>query len=361
MNILLCFEANPKSTLYQEWLESQFPAAKFQVHTDSVAALYLLETDNINLLVIHGTLLDKSIINASSLEAAIRTMAIVVIDNEEVPVDPDMETVSDERLLEKTLSPPTLYKACQSALLKRRASLVYPEAPTELKAFCSMLAHDVKAQSRHVRQLSRMLFEDINERLALDETDQESIILIEAATKNLDSFIDGIRYFLLVPSELTCIESTPVAMLLKEADKTYAAQNLTLDISPDCETLAIEGDPNLLQLMLNNLIDNAVKFSPDGPKVTVGAALCQGKRCLEISVEDHGIGIQAKHQKNIFKPFCRLNNLQSYPGAGLGLATVNRIVNLHQGRVEVTSTKGSGSIFLATLPLTMTHTSPIDS
>lgn len=335
----------------EQWLENYFPAACIDAHTEVTPTLYLLETETINLLVIEQAIFDNSLINAASLDTHARATAIATILTGDIASTEPAINLSDELLPLPSLSPQTLGKACQSALFKRRASLVYPQPPNALQQFCSTLAHDIKAQSRHVRQLSEMLFSDLQKRVELDETEQESAALITAATHNIDCYIDGLRCFLLVPVALTQVGSIPIASLIKEAEKQYADYAIHLDIATECEQQLIEGDPTLLQLLVNNLVDNAVKFCNGEPNVTIRAELNRKHNCFRLLVSDEGIGIEPEFQKRIFKPFTRLNNLQHFPGAGLGLATVLRILNLHNGNIAVTSKKQAGSTFKVTLPL----------
>ena len=113
-------------------------------------------------------------------------------------------------------------------------------------------------------------------------------------------------------------------------------------------------DKQLLRVIVDNLVSNAVKFSPPGSPVHVSLTCEQGH--VKLQVEDHGIGIPQEDQKYLFEPFHRAENVGTLPGTGLGLALVKKAVKLHGGTVDFISTtvssgNGSGTTFLVTFPL----------
>ncbi|GAM10098.1 signal-transduction histidine kinase senX3 [Geobacter sp. OR-1] len=111
-------------------------------------------------------------------------------------------------------------------------------------------------------------------------------------------------------------------------------------------------DAMLIKVMLGNLLDNAVKYSPDGGKISLrGTGLPGGGVCMEVS--DTGIGIPADQQERIFKRFYRTWQVSGVVGAGLGLHLVKKIAEIHGGTVTCTSTLGSGSKFSVTLAPTV--------
>lgn len=112
-----------------------------------------------------------------------------------------------------------------------------------------------------------------------------------------------------------------------------------LPANPDA--LTIMGNANLLQAALTNVLENACKFS-DNKEVNVYLRL-YGERELAIEVVDQGIGIPADDMKNIYQPFFRSDNARKFKGFGIGLPLTDRIVTLHQGKIEVYSTEGKGT------------------
>ena len=104
------------------------------------------------------------------------------------------------------------------------------------------------------------------------------------------------------------------------------------------------GDPSLVRVLLQNLLENAFKYSPEGGEISVG--------CTEegIYVRDHGIGLDMTYAAKIFLPFERLVLEPAYPGTGIGLAICQRIVETYGGRIWVESVPGKGCKFCFTLP-----------
>jgi two-component system sensor histidine kinase KdpD len=110
---------------------------------------------------------------------------------------------------------------------------------------------------------------------------------------------------------------------------------------------SVDGDRHRLRQVLANLIENAVKFSPPGDPVVVGAALVDGR--VQVSVTDHGEGIAPEHQKLIFEQFGQVPDT-GRPGSGLGLYISRAIAEAHGGTLGVTSAPGEGATFTLTLP-----------
>ena len=110
----------------------------------------------------------------------------------------------------------------------------------------------------------------------------------------------------------------------------------------------VVGEEDKVRQVLINLVENAVKFMPDGGRVCVGAV--EDGRLVEVSVEDTGVGIPEEHLPHVFERFYKVDRSRGGKGTGLGLAIVKHIVQLHGGEVRAESREGSGSTFYFTLP-----------
>lgn len=117
-------------------------------------------------------------------------------------------------------------------------------------------------------------------------------------------------------------------------------------IWPAKSPLTVQGDPVLLRLMLRNLLENAVRYSPEGTKIEV--TLTEQGDGTQISVIDQGPGIEETHRQNITEPFRRLD--QRYGGSGLGLSIVQRIVQLHHGKLTLENGEEGGLIACCWFP-----------
>jgi signal transduction histidine kinase len=131
-----------------------------------------------------------------------------------------------------------------------------------------------------------------------------------------------------------------------------------LELSGPEQACAIDADPDALSVALRNVIDNAFKYSPDGPPVRVGWALENSR--VAIQVRDQGLGITAEERRAIFRKFVRGSAAASanVKGSGVGLAMVRHIVAAHRGEIRVQSEPGSGSTFTILLPAVLPAAAP---
>lgn len=138
-----------------------------------------------------------------------------------------------------------------------------------------------------------------------------------------------------------------VGKSMEEFIQRYPQRNFVREIQQD---IVINGEDLLLQLLISNLVENAVKYTPKERPVTVRLAAGE-KDKIVLSVEDFGPGIPADEKKNIFKKFYRIGNesTRSAKGTGLGLYLCKKIALAHKGSIEVYDNKPQGSIFTVTL------------
>ena len=160
-----------------------------------------------------------------------------------------------------------------------------------------------------------------------------------------------------IESGLISLEREPVNILTIIRDQVAfhqpraESQAIRLEIdAPEVLPLVVANRRNM-EAVLSNLITNAIKYSPDGGRVTVSAAV--EADFLSIRIQDTGIGINSEDLKLVFNQFYRVKNEKTryINGTGLGLAIVKRIVESHEGRIKVESRPGEGSTFTVFLPL----------
>jgi two-component system OmpR family sensor kinase len=145
----------------------------------------------------------------------------------------------------------------------------------------------------------------------------------------------------------------PSAELLDAACARFARRfpERELRYTPGTELPALEADPALLRRVLDNLLDNAAKFSDPTDVIELDSAATEDAAALEIRVRDHGIGIETEDLERVFEPFFRTDRSRSRAtgGVGLGLAVVRRILLAHGGSVSVESSR-SGTCFHVRVP-----------
>ncbi|HJP94687.1 MAG TPA: heavy metal sensor histidine kinase [Pyrinomonadaceae bacterium] len=187
---------------------------------------------------------------------------------------------------------------------------------------------------------------------------QQSLLLIKEESERLSHIVEDL--FILARQPL----DAPAALIkehvsLNEAirDCTRAAQVLAvrkgvkLNLQNNSASLALYGDEELIKRMILNLLDNAVKYTPEGGEILV--ALVRQNGNAEIVVRDTGIGIPEPDQRRVFDRFYRVDKARSRAlgGAGLGLSIVSWIVEAHEGQIKIESAPGRGSTFTVELPL----------
>jgi signal transduction histidine kinase len=152
----------------------------------------------------------------------------------------------------------------------------------------------------------------------------------------------------------------PRIALLPLAQETMEQMNLLAEekniilSGPDGDpAVAVAGDRDRLKQVLVNLIDNAIKYTPEGGEVHVNVAASGHK--AQLKVQDTGIGVEPAHHVRIFDRFYRVSTDRGEAGAGLGLAIVRSICHAHGGTVAITSMPGKGSCFVVEFPLTGTE------
>ncbi|MBI4392046.1 MAG: GAF domain-containing protein, partial [candidate division NC10 bacterium] len=182
---------------------------------------------------------------------------------------------------------------------------------------------------------------------------------IAKAGRHLLALVDNLLDLTRAEAGTLTLSARPVVLgeaveaALETVQARAAAKGIALESAPDPGATAVEADPEKLAQVLLTLLENAVKFTPEGGRVSVSARLT-GAQWVEVAVRDTGIGVKAEDAERIFRPFETGDPSASrhYQGAGLGLALCRRLVEMHGGRIWVTSAgEGQGSTFTFTLPL----------
>ena len=217
----------------------------------------------------------------------------------------------------------------------------------ELETFSYSVAHDLRAPLRSVAGFASALEEDFAD--ALDDEARRFIGLIIAGSNQMGHLIDALLSLVRVSrQELSrgTVDLTSVARsIAAELQAADPDRNAIVMVAPD---LCVTGDPVLLRLVIQNLLDNAWKFTRGKYPAIIGFAtqIVDGETVF--SVKDNGVGFATEYPDQIFAPFKRLHG-KAFEGTGIGLATVARIIRRHGGRVWAQSVPGSGAQFFFTL------------
>ena len=222
----------------------------------------------------------------------------------------------------------------------------------ELKQFASVASHDLREPLRSMTTYLYFLERDLGEGLA-GEARTHMVAAVDSA-KRMSALIAGLLAFSGVDASGQAQEAVDFDRLARDVIEMLAS------VIQEKEALVVvgklpkaSGNPAMLRQVLQNLVDNALKFSGPAPRIEVGGEL-RGKEAL-LWVRDNGIGIAAKDFEKVFKLFKRLHSMEEYPGSGLGLALCKKIVERHGGRLWLESTLGKGSTFYFTLRSEVIH------
>jgi light-regulated signal transduction histidine kinase (bacteriophytochrome) len=218
----------------------------------------------------------------------------------------------------------------------------------ELEAFSYSVSHDLRAPLRGIDGWSQALLEDYYDRL--DEQGQQYIDRVRSETQRMGRLIDD----MLQLSRLTRVE-----MVKEQLDLSALAQTIVERLKRDEPQRQVdfniqagvtaEGDAHLLEAALVNLLGNAFKFTAkcSDARIEFGKTESQGQRVF--FVRDNGAGFDMAYAQKLFGAFQRMHKASEFPGTGVGLATVQRIIHRHGGRVWAEAEAGRGATFYFTL------------
>jgi len=218
----------------------------------------------------------------------------------------------------------------------------------ELEAFSYSVSHDLRAPLRTVEGFGRVLEED--HAAALDPTARDYLRRMLGATARMTELIDDLLELSRVGRATLAREPVDLSAMARAVAADLARADPGHHVSVEiADGVAAEGDPRLLRIVLENLLGNAWKYSRNAaaPRIVFGAALHEKVKTFH--VRDNGAGFDMEFAHKLFTPFERLHSDEQFPGSGIGLATVQRIVSRHGGRIWADSTVGQGATFFWTL------------
>ena len=218
----------------------------------------------------------------------------------------------------------------------------------ELETFSYSVSHDLRAPLRAIDGFSQALVEDFGEPLGVDG--KNLLDRVRAGAKQMGQLIDGL---------LQLSRASRGELRREPLDLSALARGVVNDLqagdparSPKVfieDDLHAEGDPALLRAVLQNLLGNAWKFTAGVADAEIHFNRADARRRPGFVVRDTGVGFDPAYAGKLFQPFQRLHRASDFPGTGIGLATVQRIIRRHSGRVWAESQPGKGAAFYFTL------------
>jgi signal transduction histidine kinase len=309
-----------------------------------------------------------ALLSAIRMDPALRTTAVVLLSaraGEEAVVG-GLESGADDYLVKPFAARELLGRvrthlelarmrraSAESAieLAKMRAALLADvrRKNKELEAFSYSVSHDLRAPLRSVDGFSQALLEDHAD--ALDAKGKEYLHRVRAAAKRMGQLIDDMIKLSRVERVEVRRESVDLSLIAQRLSqflvKSDGRRENCFEIDPGLEASV---DSGLAEILLENLLSNAWKFTAKtgSPKIVVSSMRDENGRVFY--VKDNGAGFDMDHARRLFSPFQRLHSEAEFPGTGIGLATVQRIVERHGGRVWADGKVGEGATVYFTFP-----------
>jgi PAS domain S-box-containing protein len=324
-----------------------FPAAQRSWAITQYAAVFQSRTDI--------SIYESTIRTADGSERIVETHATFIpIDGSQTALLSIIRDVTERKRLE----------AERDQLMKREHG-ARVEAEVALRTrdqFLTVAAHELKNPLTALQGYAEVLHRRARREQTLSERDQRILQVITAQAKRLHGLIDSLLDIGRIQAGGFRVEHRPLDLcgLVHElVEETQPAlEQHTIELECEADALIVVGDTSRLVQVVQNLLQNALKYSPSGGVVTIRIS-CQNDRAY-LAISDQGIGIPEAAQAHLFQQFYRATNVeeQQIQGMGIGLYVVKEIVALHDGEITVVSREGEGSTFTVSLPLYKDTTTP---
>jgi hypothetical protein len=227
-------------------------------------------------------------------------------------------------------------------------------ANRELEAFSYSVSHDLRAPLRGIDGFSQALLEDYQNK-PLDGTGMNYLERIRAATQRMGELIDDMLRLSRVSRCELQVQTVDLSHIAREIiDKLQqSARPRVVDFEIQ-EGMVVQGDYNLMNMVMTNLLDNAWKFSCQKERSRIEVGKKEEGSQTTFYVRDDGVGFNMQYVGKLFLPFQRLHTTDAFPGTGIGLVIVRRIIERHGGHVWAEGETGKGATVYFSLPLEMT-------
>lgn len=238
--------------------------------------------------------------------------------------------------------------ALQAMELRRTEELA--AAYRDLESFSYSISHDLRAPLLFVKDFAERLEQDFAQ--PLGEEGQRIVRVIRDGSRSMDDMVVGLLAFSRAsrqPLQLVQLDMTPIVRaLVKDIRTQYPDSKARVSIG---DLVPAAADPGVIRNVWSNLIGNAFKYSARRPQPQIRiSGHVEGNEAV-YEVQDNGAGFDMRYADKLFGVFKRLHNTKDFPGTGVGLAIVHRIVTRHGGRVWVESAPDAGACFRFTLPI----------
>ncbi len=253
-----------------------------------------------------------------------------------------------EQLLQKELEVTAANSARELAETRAAFAGELERKNKELEAFSYSVSHDLRAPLRSINGFSQILLQDYSEKL--DERGRTHLARVSAAAERMGELIDALLQLSRLGRAELCRSRVNLSVIAQSVLEEFSRNEP--DRRVDCriqDELIVHADSRLMRVALENLLGNAWKFtSKVVAKIEFGAEQSNGGAVY--FVRDNGAGFNMEFATKLFSPFHRLHASADFPGTGIGLATVHRVVDKHGGRIWAESEPSRGATFYFTIP-----------
>jgi PAS domain S-box-containing protein len=257
------------------------------------------------------------------------------------------QEIAERKLMEQRLTEAMDESAEINNILKHRTEEL-DVINKELETFSYSVSHDLRAPLRSIDGFSQLLQEDCFDKL--DEPGKDYLRRTRAASQHMAQLIDDLLNLSRLSRSEMVLSNVNLSFLAAEIaanlQMTQPERKVEFIITPD---LTVYGDKHLLQVALNNLLENAWKFTGKHPAAKIEFGVCEKEGQRSYYVRDNGAGFDMKYADKLFAPFQRLHTPSEFLGTGIGLSTVQRIIHRHRGKVWAEGEVEKGAAIYFTL------------
>lgn len=218
----------------------------------------------------------------------------------------------------------------------------------ELESFVYSVSHDLRTPLRTLDGFSEIVLMEYGDKL--DETGKNYLTRIRKASQTIASFTEDLLKLSKITLAKLLVEKVNLSELacsiVAELQQTQPDRSVDFIIAP-CMT--VQGNKALLHILMQNLLENSWKYTGDRTDTRIEAGVLKHGKERTYFIKDNGIGFDMNYYDKLFEPFQRLHNDKQYPGTGNGLATAQRIIHRHGGRIWAESGPGKDTVFYFTL------------
>ncbi len=309
---------------------------------------------DIDLIVVGGPVarrLSRELVLTKRARAPIFLPVLLLASHPELRTDSSELPDAVDEVISLPVRKAEMRARIESLLRTRRLSRQVKRHSDDLQALVYGLSHDLRAPARAATSFARLLREQYGD--VVDETALHYLNRVEDAAERIQDVLEFLQIFAALGRSQVNRYPVPlddaVELIVERFEDQIGASGAEVRVQGDLpEVLA---DPVLLDMVLSNLISNALKYVEPGKSPQVDIRGEVSERHVRLYVHDRGIGIAAESRTRIWQPFIRLHGEEAYPGTGLGLPIARRAAELMGGKLDLVSEPGEGACFRVELSL----------